>query len=149
MPAIESSLLETYLLVGAVVFGLGLVGFIARRNMIVMFLAAEMMLQGISLTLVGFSRFHNDWGGQILVVFIIAVAACEAALALALVLMLFRQAGSLDMAYWQKLREDHLRRFVDHELPEIPDVQQTWPTLTPAGRLPETDEEPRLHRTHV
>lgn len=149
MPAIETSLLETYLLVGAVIFGLGLVGFIARRNMIVMFLGAEMMLQGISLTLVGFSRFHNDWGGQILVVFIIAVAACEAALALALVLMLFRQAGSLDMAFWQTLREAHLRRFVDHELPEAPDQPPHWPVLTPAGRLPDTDEERRLHRTNV
>ena len=67
------------LLIGAVVFAIDMVGFLARRNVIVMFLCAEMMLQGVSLTLVALSRYHNDWGGQMLVHFIITVAACEAA----------------------------------------------------------------------
>ena len=61
--------------------------------MIVMFLAAEMMLQGVSVSFVAWSRFHNDWGGQILVIFILTVAACEAAIALALVLVLFHASG--------------------------------------------------------
>ena len=61
-----------------------MVGFLSRRNMIVMFLSAEIMLQGVSVSLVAWSRFHNDFGGQMLVLFIIAVAACEAAIALAL-----------------------------------------------------------------
>ena len=56
-----------------------------------MFLSAEMMLQGVSVSLVAWGRFHNDWGGQMLVIFILTVAACEAAIALALVLMLFQQ----------------------------------------------------------
>ena len=75
----EIHLLQNYLLIGAILFGVGLVGFLARRNMIVMFLAAEMMLQGVSVSLVGWGRFHNDWGGQMLVIFILTVAACEAA----------------------------------------------------------------------
>ena len=54
----ELSLLYNYLLVGAILFGLGLVGFLTRRNIIVMFLCAEMMLQGVSLTLIGFGRFQ-------------------------------------------------------------------------------------------
>ena len=52
------------------------------------------MLQGVSLSLVAWGRYHNDWGGQMLVLFIIAVAACEAAIALALILMLFRTAAA-------------------------------------------------------
>ena len=75
--------LTAYLAVSAVLFSLGLVGFMVRRNMIVMFLAAEMMLQGVSLTATAFGRYHQDWGGQMLVIFIIAVAAAEAGLALA------------------------------------------------------------------
>ena len=63
----EIALLYDYLAVGAVLFGVGLIGFLSRRNMIVMFLSAEMMLQGVSLSLVAWSRFHNDFGGQMLV----------------------------------------------------------------------------------
>ncbi len=66
-----------------------------------MFLAVEMMLQGVSLSLVAWGRFHNDWDGQVLVIFILAVAACEAAIAMALILMLFqrkRQPGRRRLA---------------------------------------------------
>jgi len=90
----EFQLLDRYLLIGALLFGIGLIGFLSRRNMIVMFLAAEMMLQGISVSLVAWGRFHNDWGGQVLVIFILTVAACEAAIALALILMLYHQSGN-------------------------------------------------------
>ena len=82
---------ENYLIVGALLFGIGLVGFFSRRNMIVMFLSAEMMLQGVSVSLVAWGRYHNDWGGQMLVIFILTVAACEAAIALAVVLTLVSQ----------------------------------------------------------
>ena len=78
----ESALLNGYLLVGAILFGLGLVGFLSRRNMILMFLAVEIMLQGVSLSLTAWSRFHNNFDGQMLVLLIITVAACEAAIAL-------------------------------------------------------------------
>src|SRR3569623_3563377 len=96
----DVKLLVRFLMVGALLFSIGLAGFLSRRNMIVMFLAAEMMLQGVSVSLVGWGRFHNDWGGLILVIFILAVAACEAGFALALVLMLFHQTGKLDVAVW-------------------------------------------------
>ena len=74
----EVTLLHDYLFVGAMLFSIGLVGFLCRRNMIIMFLCAEMMLQGVSISLVGWSRFHNNWDGQILTIFILTVAACEA-----------------------------------------------------------------------
>ena len=98
----EAALLYQSLLVGAILFGIGMVGFLSRRNMIVMFLAAEMMLQGVSVSLVAWGRYHNDWGGQIVVIFSLTVAACEAAIALALVLMLYHRNGKLDIDAWHE-----------------------------------------------
>jgi NADH-quinone oxidoreductase subunit K len=117
--------------------------------MIVMFLCAEMMLQGVSISLVAWSRFHNDWGGQMLTVFIITVAACEAAIALALLLMVVRTTETLDMASLHQLREDNQPAFVDLEVPEETAEEQIWPTLTPAGIEPVHDPEEELHRTKV
>lgn len=146
----ELEQLYNYLVVGALLFGIGLVGFLSRRNMIVIFLAAEMMLQGVSVSLVAWSRFHNDWGGQVLVVFIITVAACEAAIALALVLMLFHRAGKLDIAFWQNIREANQPRYVDHELPADGEAApHEWPHLTPSGIQPPAKEEELVHRIHV
>jgi NADH-quinone oxidoreductase subunit K len=145
----ESALLYNYLLIGGVLFALGLIGFVVRRNMIVMFLCAEMMLQGVSVSLVAWSRYHDDWGGQMLVLFIIAVAAAEAGIALALILMLFHQSGSLDMAFWQDLREDDQPAFVDHKPTEDDDRDHIWPTLTPAGIEPEVDPDEQMHRSKI
>ena len=134
----EIALLNNYLIVGAMLFGIGMIGFLSRRNMIVMFLSAEIMLQGVSLSLVAWSRFHNDFGGQMLVMFIIAVAACEAAIALALVLMLFCRRGKLDIADWHLLREANQPPFQEEPLPEAPSEQaEPWPHLPPAGVQPE------------
>ena len=145
----EIAILTDYLIVGMLLFGIGLVGFLSRRNMIVMFLAAEMMLQGVSLSLVAWGRYYNDFGGQMLVLFIIAVAACEAAIALALVLMLFRRRGSLDIAIWQDLREANLPAYVDHELPEPEPQRPAWPHLPPAGVAPEIPRDETDYRSHV
>src|SRR5208337_133493 len=135
----ELAALQSFLAVGAVLFGVGLIGFLSRRNMIVMFLSAEMMLQGVSLSLVAWGRYHNDLGGQMLVIFIIAVAACEAAIALALVLMLFERKGNLDIAKWQELRESNQPPFEDEPpSPELDEEPAAWPHLSPAGVLPES-----------
>jgi NADH-quinone oxidoreductase subunit K len=56
-----------------------MIGFLARRNMIIMFLSAEMMLQGVTINLVAFSHYRGNLGGQVLTLFILTVAACEAA----------------------------------------------------------------------
>lgn len=145
----ELALLQNFLVIGALLFGIGLLGMLVRRNMIVMFLCVEMMLQGVSLTLVAFGRFHGDWGGQMLVLFIIAVAACEAALALAIVLRLARQAGKLDMAAWQDLREPGQPAFVDQRVPEEAEEDLVWPRLTPAGVQPERDAARVTHRSRI
>jgi NADH-quinone oxidoreductase subunit K len=145
----EAALLYNYLVIGGLLFAIGLVGFLVRRNMIVMFLAAEMMLQGVSVSLVAWGRYHDDWGGQMMVIFTIAVAACEAGIALALVLMLFQRSGNLDLTIWQDLREDGQPAFVDREVPEEHVEDRTWPILTPAGVEPEVDEDELLHRSRV
>ncbi|MFM7292815.1 MAG: NADH-quinone oxidoreductase subunit NuoK [Planctomycetia bacterium] len=143
------ALLQNALTVGAILFSLGLVGILTRRNLIVMFLCAEMMLQGISVSLVAWSRYHGDWGGQVLVIFVLTVAACEAAVALVFVLQAFSRTGRLDAAAWQSLREATMPRTIDHELPPIDSAAPRFPTLTPAGILPPADEDERLQREHV
>lgn len=135
----ELALLHNSLLIGALLFGLGLIGFLARRNMIVMFLCAEMMLQGIAVNLIAWGRYHNDWGGQMLVIMILTVAACEAGLALALIVMLYQRTGRLDIAAWSEIREDSLPAYQDIELDEFTAETQVWPTLTRSGVLPEVD----------
>jgi NADH-quinone oxidoreductase subunit K len=145
----ELALLHNTLLLGGILFALGLVGFLTRRNLIVMFLCAEMMLQGVSVSLVGWGRYHNDWGGQSLVVFMITVAACEAAVALALVLLLSQRSGKLDAAYWQDLREAGQPAHLDHDIPEDLAEEPLWPRLTPAGREPIHDPEEEWRRSRV
>ena len=145
----ELALLQNYLLLGGLLFSLGLVGFLVRRNIIVMFLCAELMLQGVSLSLVAWGRHHNDWGGQSMVIFIITIAACEAGIALVLFLMLAKQAGNLDIAAWQFTREANSEPFVDREVPEDIEEAPIWPTLTPAGVDPEVDPEETMYRSNV
>jgi NADH-quinone oxidoreductase subunit K len=151
----EAALLHNSLLVGAALFCLGLIGFLSRRNMIVMFLCAEMMLQGISVNLIGWGRYHGSlglpgaWGGQMLVVFIITIAACEAGIAMALILMLARRTGQLDSAAWQDLREEGQPAFVDRQVPEERTEDRVWPQLTPAGIQPPFDPDLPIHRPRV
>ena len=122
-----------YLLVGALLFVLGLVGFLARRNLIIMFLCAEMMLQGVTLNMVAFARYHGNLQGQVFTLFILTVAACEAGLALALILMVYRKRRSLDVSLWQDIREPGEPPTLDDEpLPPPPDAQ-VFPTLPVSG----------------
>jgi len=143
------ALLTNYLAVGSLLFVLGLIGFVVRRNVIVMFLCVEMMLQGVSISLIAWGRYHGDWGGQMLVLFIIAVAAAEAGIAMALVMMLFQKSGTLDIAFWQDLRDEGLPGFVDRRIPEEREADRIWPELTPAGLQPVLDEEEELHRSQI
>jgi len=132
----DTSLLNNFLGLGAIIFTLGLVGFLTRRNLIVMFLCAEMMLQGVSLTLLGFSTYHGSWGGQVFTVFSLALAGAEAAIALALIVVLFRRNESLDISLWQDLREADQPPVVDDFEPEVPEPVVPSPILTKSGMLP-------------
>lgn len=104
-PAVlPAATLAHYLFIAAGLFVLGLIGFLTRRNLIVMFLCTELMFQGAGLALVAFGRYHLDFSGQTFVIFVLTVAAAEAAMALALVVLLFRRKESLDAEEWQEMR---------------------------------------------
>ena len=83
--------LEHYLVVSGVLFVLGLLGVITRRNILVIYMSLELMLNAANLALVAFSRFNNNLDGQVMVFFIITVAAAEVAVGLALIVALFRR----------------------------------------------------------
>jgi NADH-quinone oxidoreductase subunit K len=136
--------LYNYLLVGAILFILGLIGFLARRNLILMFLSAEMMLQGVAVNMVAFARFHGNLQGQIFTLFILTVAACEAGLALALILVVYRNKHSLDVSIWQDIREPGEPPTLDDEpLPPEPDPE-FYPKL-PSSGLPVHHEQETSH----
>jgi len=137
--------LHSYLIVGAILFALGMIGFMARRNMIIMFLSAEMMLQGVAINLAAFARFRGNLQGQAFTLFILTVAACEAAVALALILMLYRRSKSLDVSFWQELREADQEAIVDEEPLPTPPPCPAQPHLTPAGKEPAHAREESSH----
>jgi NADH-quinone oxidoreductase subunit K len=82
--------LQWYLMLSAVVFSIGVFGFLTRRNIIIMFMSVELMLNAVNISLVSFSHYLQDMRGQILVFFIVTVAAAEAAIGLAIIIALFK-----------------------------------------------------------
>ena len=129
-----------------------MLGFLSRRNLIVMFLSAEMMLQGTALTLVGFGRYHGNWTGQIFTIVILTVAACEASVALALILILFKRRSSLDVTLWNALRDPAQPAFVEPEAEEEAEPfpaalgPESYPHLTRAGLEPDHPTRPWTSR---
>ena len=103
--AMPAAVLGQYLVTAGALFVIGLVGFLIRRNMIVMFLCTELMFQAAAIAMVAFGRFHFDLSGQVFVIFILTVAAAEAALALGLVVLLYRRKETLNAEAWSELRE--------------------------------------------
>jgi len=86
-----------FLVLGAILFSIGAVGVIIRRNVITMFMCVELMLNAVNLTLLAFARHFDQVDGQIFVFFVMTVAAAEAAVGLALIVALSRQTGSIDI----------------------------------------------------
>ena len=89
--------LEHYLVVSVVLFCLGLLGVIIRRNLIVMYMGLELMLNSANLALEAFSHFRDNLDGQVMVFFIITVAAAEVAVGLALIVALYRKRQTNDV----------------------------------------------------
>jgi NADH-quinone oxidoreductase subunit K len=90
--------LSHYLAVSAILFAIGTAGVLFRRNAIVIFMCVELMLNSVNLTLVAFSQFLGDSTGQILVFFVMTVAAAEAAVGLAIIIALFRNKQTVDVS---------------------------------------------------
>lgn len=97
--------LQIVLLVSATLFAMGMVGFLTRRNLILMFLCTELMFQAAAIAMIAFGRMHMNSEGQVFVIFILTVAAAEAALALGLVVLLYRRKPTLDADAWSELGE--------------------------------------------
>ena len=89
--------LSYYLVLGAVLFSIGTVGVLTRRNALIVFMSIEIMLNAVNLTLIAFSRFRGDEGGHVIAFFVIAVAAAEAAVGLAIILSVFRHKRSVNI----------------------------------------------------
>ena len=93
-----------YLMLSGALFALGVVGFLSRRNLIIMFLCTEMMFQAAGIALIAFSKFHMNHTGEVFVIFVLTIAAAEAAMALALVVLLFKRSESLNAEDWALLK---------------------------------------------
>ncbi len=89
--------LSWYIVLSAVVFSIGIVGFLIRRSIIMMLMSIELMLNAVNISLVAFSHYMQDMRGQILVFFVIAVAAAEVAIGLALIIALFRNKPTINI----------------------------------------------------
>lgn len=105
MESMSQLALSHYILTSSLLFTIGLIGFVTRRNMIVMFLCTELMFQAAGIAMIAFGRYHFDISGQVFVIFVLTVAAAEAALALALVVLLYRRKETLDAEAWSELHE--------------------------------------------
>ena len=128
-------LTQNLLVFGGVLFVIGTVGFLTRRSLILMFLSLEMMLSGVSVNLIAFSRHHQNYQGQILAIMVLTIAACEAAVALALVVSLFRRKATLDIVAWDELSESLVPKAI--EAPDrLTETELEFPKLTPAGLDP-------------
>jgi NADH-quinone oxidoreductase subunit K len=97
--------LSHYLTVAAILFTLGIFGiFLNRKNVIVILMSIELMLLAVNINLVAFSSFHDDLVGQIFALIVLTVAAAEAAIGLAIVVVYFRNRGTIDVAEIDSLK---------------------------------------------
>jgi len=88
--------INMYLMLSTIIFIIGAIGVMARRNTIILFMCIELMLNAVNLLLVAFSTLHGDASGQVFVFFVMAVAAAEVAVGLAILSMIFRNIKSID-----------------------------------------------------
>ncbi len=95
---------QYYLFISAVLFSIGVLGVLFRRNAIIIFMSIELMLNAVNLLLVAFSTYHNDASGQVFLFFVMAVAAAEVAVGLAILVTIFRNVHSVDIDELKNLK---------------------------------------------
>jgi len=97
--------LSSYLILGAILFAISVAGiFINRKNIIIILMCIELMLLAVNINFIAFSHFLNDLAGQVFVFFILTVAAAEAAIGLAILVVLFRNRGSIDVTKLDQMK---------------------------------------------
>lgn len=93
-----------YLILSCVLFGLGLIGIIVRKNILIILMSLEVMMNGINLSFVSFAKYHNSMDGHLVTIFVMAIAAVEAAIGLGIVIALFRSRQSVNTSEFKTLR---------------------------------------------
>ncbi|GAB3268293.1 NADH-quinone oxidoreductase subunit NuoK [Larkinella harenae] len=96
--------LKYYLIISTALFVIGIIGVLTRRNAIIIFMSIELMLNAVNLMLIAFSSYRADPSGQVFVFFIMAVAAAEVAVGLAIIVMIYRNTRSIDVGLLNKLK---------------------------------------------
>ena len=96
--------LNHYILLSSVIFAIGVVGVLIRRNVIIIMMCIELMLNAVNLLFAAFSVYHGDASGQVFVFFVMALAAAEVAVGLAIVVMVYRNTKSIDINSLNKLK---------------------------------------------
>ena len=102
--AVHSVPLNHYILLSAIIFSIGVMGVLIRRNAIVIFMSVELMLNSVNLLLTAFSVYRGDAAGQVFVFFIMALAAAEVAVGLAIIVMIYRNTNSVDINVLNRLK---------------------------------------------
>ena len=98
--------IEHFFILGILLFSIGIVGMVSRRNIFIMYMSIELMLNAVNLILVALSHHYADLNGQVMAIMIIAIAAAEASIFLALFVMLFKNARSLDANFFELLKQE-------------------------------------------
>ncbi|MDB5025555.1 MAG: NADH-quinone oxidoreductase subunit [Mucilaginibacter sp.] len=101
---VQSVPLNHYILLSAIIFSIGVMGVLLRRNAIIIFMSIELMLNSVNLLLTAFSVYRGDAAGQVFVFFIIALAAAEVAVGLAIIVMVYRNTNSVDINVLNRLK---------------------------------------------
>ncbi len=96
--------LNHYLVVSALLFAMGMAGVLLRRNVIVIMMSIELMLNAINVTLIAFSKYTNNVDGQIMVFFIMTIAAAEAAVGLAIAVTIFKRFKEVNIRFFEHLK---------------------------------------------
>jgi NADH-quinone oxidoreductase subunit K len=96
-------ILNDYLILSTIIFVIGLIGVLRRKNLIMLFFATEIMLNAVNIALAAISKFHADLTGQMFAFFIIAIAASEVAVGLGLLILWFKRKNSIDLDTLQKM----------------------------------------------
>jgi len=96
--------LNEYLILSTIIFSIGLIGVIRRKNLLMLFFATEIMLNAVNIGLVAISKFHGDLTGQMFAFFIVAVAASEVAIGLGLLILLFKRKNNINLDSIQSMK---------------------------------------------
>ena len=97
-------MIQDYLILSIILFCIGIIGVVSRRNVLIIFMSIELMLNAANLAFIAFSRFHENMDGHVLAMMVMAVAAAEVALALAVVILLHKHKGKLDSNVFSLLK---------------------------------------------